>query len=316
MTMGNIRRPTLDDSAELLAMVHACDIAAVGEPDFTPDEVRDALTGPNTDMTRDCWVALDTDGAIVGWAFPHNTNRGDHDFVEVFVWPGRGEATIRPLLELLLVRAAERGAEFGHRNYKLRAGAIPTEKPWIEALTEAGFTFLKQHARMTMALTGHPHTAPEPPAGITIRAIDPDDETELRRFQATIAEAFEDTDHHATDFETWQARIAGESSVSYDEWFVAFVDGEWAGVLQSSDNSIADGQGWVRALAVLRAYRKRGVGEALLRRAFATYAGKGRTEVGLGVDMANPTSAVRLYLAVGMHPKYEADIYEREIVTA
>jgi hypothetical protein len=29
--------------------------------------------------------------------------------------------------------------------------------------------------------------------------------------------------------------------------------------------------------------------------------------------MANPTAAARLYRAVGMHPKYEANIYERRV---
>ena len=55
------------------------------------------------------------------------------------------------------------------------------------------------------------------------------------------------------------------------------------------------------------------IGEALLRRAFAAYAAKGRTKAGLGVDMANPTRAARLYLAVGMKPLYEANIYQKTI---
>jgi hypothetical protein len=55
------------------------------------------------------------------------------------------------------------------------------------------------------------------------------------------------------------------------------------------------------------------VGAALLHRAFAAYAAKGRTTAGLGVDLANPTQAARLYRAVGMHPLYEADIYQRTV---
>ncbi|MFI7597148.1 GNAT family N-acetyltransferase [Actinoplanes sp. NPDC049681] len=94
---------------------------------------------------------------------------------------------------------------------------------------------------------------------------------------------------------------------------MGLADGAWAGVLQSSDSNAGDRSGWVRALAVLRAYRRRGVGEALLRRAFAAYAGKRRTAAGLGVDLANPTRAARLYRAVGMHPLYEANIYQRVI---
>ncbi len=310
-----VRRPSLDDVPEILALAHASDIASVGEPDFTVDDVRDALTGPNTDPERDCWVALDEAGAIVGWAYPGNADRGARDFLEVYVWPERGVPAQRPLLDLLLRRAAERAVEFGHRAYEVRAGAIPSEEPWIAALTGAGFAFVKQHARMTMSLAGVAPVAPAPAAGVTVRPVHPSDDAEMSRFHATVQEAFRDTDHHATDYATWRAQIAAESSVSYDEWFVAFADGEWAGVLQSSDSSAADGEGWVRSLAVLATYRKKGVGEALLRRAFATYAAKGRSRAGLGVDMANPTRAARLYHRVGMQPKYQADIYQRTLLT-
>jgi ribosomal protein S18 acetylase RimI-like enzyme len=307
------RRPTLADVPEILALVHASDIAAIGAPDFTTEEVREMLTAPRTDMERDCWLAVDAAGAIVGWAYPHNASGRDRDFIEVYVWPERGVPALRPLLALLLARVAERGREFGHEPYTVRAGAVPTEQPWIAALTEAGFAFLKRHARMTMSLKDAPTTAPEPPAGVTVRPIRAGDETEMRRFHATIEEAFRDSDHPATDYETWVAQRANESSIAYDEWFVGEVDGEWAGVLESSDMGIEDNGGWVRALGVLRPYRRRGVGEALLRRAFAVYAAKGRTEAGLGVDLANPTRAARLYRAVGMHPLYEADIYQRTV---
>ncbi|RSM65193.1 GNAT family N-acetyltransferase [Actinoplanes sp. ATCC 53533] len=308
-----IRRPVLDDVPEILRLAHASDIAAVGEPDFTTEEVREALTAPHTDPARDCWLALDAAGEIVGWAYPSNASAGDRDFLEVYVWPERGVPALRPLLALLLARATERGREFGHDPYTVRAGAIPTEQPWISALTDAGFAFLKQHARMTMPLTAAQVTVPEPAPGVTVRPVRPDDEDELRRFHATIAEAFRDSDHPATDYETWRKRLADESSISWDEWFVGEVDGQWAGVLQSSDSSAADNDGWVRSLGVLRPYRRRGVGAALLHRAFAAYAAKGRTTAGLGVDLANPTQAARLYRAVGMRPLYEANIYQRTV---
>jgi mycothiol synthase len=307
------RRPTLDDIPEILKLAHASDVAAVGEPDFTAEEVREALTGPNTDMARDCWLALDENGAIVGWAYPHNANGGARDFLEVYAWPERGVPALRPLLERLLARAGERARIFGHDPYTVRAGAIPTEQPWIDALTGAGFTFLKQHARMTMSLEGVSGIPPESPAGVTVRPVRSSDDAEMRRFHAIIEEAFRDSDHPATDYSTWRAQVAAEASTSFDEWLVAEVDGQIVGVLQSSDGGADAGEGWVRNLAVLRPYRRRGVGAALLRRAFATYAARGRTRAGLGVDLANPTRAARLYHAVGMRPQYQANIYQRTV---
>jgi mycothiol synthase len=321
------RRPTLDDVPEILRLAHASDLAAVGEPDFTVEDVREALTAPHTDLDRDCWLAVDAADEIVGWAYPSNPTAGDREFIEVYVWPERGVPALRPLLALMLARVTERGRELGHDPYTVRAGAIPNEQPWISALTDAGFAFLKQHARMTMSLAGVV-TAPEPAPGVAVRPVRPDDEDELCRFHATIEEAFRDSDHPATDYPTWRKQLESESSIAWDEWFVGEVDGEWAGVLQSSgqsrvaagwsdgqsaDSSAEDNGGWVRALAVLRPYRRRGVGAALLHRAFVTYAAKGRTTAGLGVDLANPTQAARLYRAVGMRPLYEANIYQRTV---
>jgi ribosomal protein S18 acetylase RimI-like enzyme len=301
--------------SELLALVHASDIAAAGQPDFTADEVREMLTMPHTDLSRDSWLALDPAGRIVGWTFPHNSTGGPRDFAEVYVWPGDGLPAMRPLLGLIMNRMAERAAELGHDPYEVRAGAIPTEEAYINALLDAGFVFIRQHARMQMSLAGMSPTAPPAPDGVLVRPVRGDDESDMRAFHAVIQEAFLDTDHNSTDYDTWRRQVDGESTLSFDEWFAAEVDGRVVGALQSSDSGVDDNEGWVKRLAVLRAYRKRGIGEALLRRAFAVYAGKGRATAGLGVDLANPTRAARLYHAVGMTPLYQANIY-RTYVTA
>ncbi|HEU4349535.1 MAG TPA: GNAT family N-acetyltransferase [Actinoplanes sp.] len=311
-----LRRPTLDDVPELLKLVHASDIAAVGRPDCTAAEVREQLTAPNTDMATDCWVALDAEGMIVGWAYPYNPYRRDRDVIEVYTWPERGMPAMRPLLDLLLGRAAVRGARFGHDPYQVRAGAIPAERAWIDTLTGAGFRFVKMYARMTVSLAGTPPAEPDPPPGITVRPVRHADEDEMRRFHATVEEAFRDTDHPISDYPAWRDEIAAETAVAWDEWLVGEVDGAWAGVLRSSEIGADDNAGWVKELAVLRPYRRRGVGAALLRRALAGYAAKGRAEAGLGVDMANPTSAIRLYRAVGMRPLYQAAVYQRSVRTS
>ncbi|GAA4931181.1 GNAT family N-acetyltransferase [Actinoplanes utahensis] len=309
------RRPTLDDVPAILEVVHASDIAAVGKPDFTSGEVREELTAPNTDLSRDSWLALDETGRIVAWAYPYNATRGTRDMANVFFWPELGLPALRPLLKLLMARIAERGAEFGHDVYHVRAGALPGEDELIAAMTEAGFEFLKQFARMQMPLDGFSPVAPQPPAGVTVRPLRFDDEAEVRAFHAVIESAFQDSDHPAMGYEGWRAQVDGESSISADEWLVAEVDGEIAGALQSSDGSGETDEGYVKYLAVLRPYRKRGVGEALLRRAFATYAANGRPKAGLGVDLANPTDAASLYFKVGMTALYRGNVYQTTITT-
>jgi mycothiol synthase len=305
------RRPTLDDVPAILAVVHASDIAAVGAPDFSADDVAEALTGPGADPALDSWLALAGDGEVVGWGYLENPARGPRDFVEVYVHPDRGLPAQRPLLNLLLARVAERAAATGRESLTARAGAIPTERHWIDVLTGAGFAFVKRYARMRRTLAGVDPTPPPPPPGVTIRPIGRYDDADLRLMHRIIQEAFADTpDHQRIGYPDWREQIGAQPGVSWDEWFLADVDGVAAGALQSADQALDQNEGWVKMLGVLRAYRRRGVGAALLRHAFARYAAKGRTYAGLGVDLANPTEAVRLYLDVGLVPLYEADMFE------
>ena len=69
--------------------------------------------------------------------------------------------------------------------------------------------------------------------------------------------------------------------------------------------------GWVGVLAVRRPWRRRGLGEALLRESFALFAERGKRAAGLGVDAENTTGAVALYERVGMHVVRRSDTWER-----
>jgi ribosomal protein S18 acetylase RimI-like enzyme len=312
-----LRRPTLDDVDAILAVVHASDLAAIGYPDFSAEDVREVLTSPDTDPARDSWLALDPAGDVVAWAYLENPARGERDFVEVYAHPERGTPAQRPLLALALARVTERATEFGHDRMTVRAGAVPTEVRYIGLLREAGFEFVKRYARMKCSLAGVSATPPPTPEGVRIRLVRPDDEADMREFHRILDTAFRDTpDHMPQPYEAWRERIAALPSIAWDEWLVAEVDGRPAGIVQSSDQSLDENEGWVRNLAVLREHRKRGVGRALLAHAFALYAGKGRAYAGLGVDLTNPTEAYRLYTSVGMAAAYEADMFEREITPA
>ncbi|GAB2926405.1 hypothetical protein GCM10027280_12150 [Micromonospora polyrhachis] len=311
------RRPTLDDIPAILAVVHASDIASVGQPDFSPEDVREALTAPNVDPADDSWLALDPDGAVVGWAYLENPARSRRDFVEVYVHPEKGVPAQVPLLARQLARVSERAAEFGYPEMTARSGAIPTEERWIAALRAAGFAFVKRYARMRRSLAGVSTVPPSPPQDVLIRPVRPTDDADLREFHRILDTAFRDTpDYVPISYEQWREQIANLPSVAWDEWLVATVRDEPVGILQSADQALDQNEGWVKNLAVLREHRHRGVGRALLGQAFAAYAAKGRDYAGLGVDLSNPTEAARLYRSVGMAPTYEADMFERTVVAA
>ncbi|HKT00199.1 MAG TPA: GNAT family N-acetyltransferase [Rugosimonospora sp.] len=307
-----VRPTTLDDVPALLALTEASDEAYLGEADTSVEEIRETLVAKHTGS----WLVTDPTGTAVGWGSLENQAAADREHLGVYAWPGRGEPAMRPLVDLMLARVAVRAREFGHARVTVRSGVLPVEKELAAVLTAAGFGFHSRHARMRIALRGD-ETAPVPPAGVTLERVGPPDEPTLRTCFALKAEAFEDTDHREyRDFDGWLAALQARSSVPWDEWRLARVDGVPAGVLFSTNQQLEQDEGWVGALAVARGYRGRGLGRLLLRTAFAQYAAKGRTSAGLGVDMTNPTGAYGLYLSVGMTPVYEADVYQLELPAA
>ncbi|MGC4852057.1 N-acetyltransferase family protein [Micromonospora sp. DT4] len=308
------RRPTLDDVPAILAVVHAADTFAVGHPDFDAEDVEQALTAPSFDPSRDSWLALDPDDTVVAWATVDNPTGVGREFVEVYVDPERAAHLRAPLLARQLDRVAERATERGLPALTARCAVFAPERDWDRDLRAAGFTLAKRYVRMRRTLGDLPAEAAMPP-GVTVRPVRFDDEAELREFHRIHDAAFGDTpDHEPLSYERWRARIGDVTA--WDEWFVAEVDGVLAGALQSSDQALDRQEGWVKSLSVLPAYRRRGVGAALLRRAFARYADKGRQFAGLGVDLTNPTAPVSLYRSVGLRETGWTDMYERVVPAA
>lgn len=308
-----VRPPTLDDVPEILAVVHASDIVAVGEPDFTTEEVVEILAAPNHDPQRDSWVALNENGRIVGWGYVDNPARGQRDNFDVYVHPEYGRPAQARLLELVVARIAVRATEFGYPYLTARCGAIASEKSYVDLLQGAGFQFIKRYARMRRDLTPD-EPAPTVPNDVTIRLVRHDDDAEMRAFHRVLDSAFRDTpDYLPSSYEVYRERLAALPGIDWDEWFVAEVDGEVVAILQSAGQVAEQDEGWVKNLGVSKEYRGRGLGRMLLQTAFQTYSRKGRWAAGLGVDMTNPTGAYRLYESVGMSPVYESDVYERRI---
>ncbi|MGV9211252.1 GNAT family N-acetyltransferase [Micromonospora sp. RB23] len=308
------RRPTLDDVPAILAVVRAADTFAIGHPDFDAEDVEEALTAPYFDASRDSWLALDPDGAVVAWATLDNPTGVGREFVEVYVDPERGATLRAPLLARQLDRVAERAAERRLPALTVRCAVFAPERDWDRDLRAAGFTLAKRYVRMRRSLVDLP-VEPATPTGVTVRPVRSDDDAELREFHRIHDIAFGDTpDHEPLSYDRWRARIGDVTA--WDEWFVAEVDGVLAGALQSSDQALDRQEGWVKSLSVLPAYRRRGVGAALLRRAFARYADKGRQFAGLGVDLTNQTAPLSLYRSVGLRETGWTDMYERVVPAA
>ena len=115
-----------------------------------------------------------------------------------------------------------------------------------------------------------------------------------------------------SSFESWRAYNLAESEDT-SLWRIAWDGDDVAGRLHQPTLPGEDATvGWVGVLAVRRPWRRRGLGEALLREAFLAFAGRGKRTAGLGVDAENTTNAVALYERVGMHAARRSDTWERQ----
>ena len=137
-------------------------------------------------------------------------------------------------------------------------------------------------------------------------------ESEERRVYEAQMASFADTWMFARDpYESWLHWMVEEPSFDRSLWFLAEQDGDLAGIILSRAPENEPGLGWIRILGVLPEYRQRGLGQALLKHAFAEFASRGFKAVGLGVDAENPTGAVRVYERAGMHVERTNLIFEK-----
>ena len=95
-------------------------------------------------------------------------------------------------------------------------------------------------------------------------------------------------------------------------WFVARKDDELVGYAICEPSIAGDAtRAYVAGFGVRAAYRKRGIGLALLHHAFRILKERGRTAVELDMDSENLTGASRVYERAGMVPTRQMILYEK-----
>jgi ribosomal protein S18 acetylase RimI-like enzyme len=162
---------------------------------------------------------------------------------------------------------------------------------------------------MAIDLGDEPPPAPEWPAGIRGSSFSLAD---AEAVHAAVEESFaEEWTFRPEPFEAFRRRRLESESFDASLWFVA-KDGDEVAAAIICDWKRNDA-GWIAAVAVRPAWRRRGLGLALLRAAFREFHSRGERRCALGVDAQNPTGATRLYERAGMRPLWQADVFEKEL---
>lgn len=306
------RRPTADDAAIIHGLVGACDLAVIGVVDSTLDDIADELVEPGFDLDTDGWLAFDADGLLVGWAWACRKGDSDNVDVDVIVRPG-SEGVEDGLWEAVLGRAAEIARELGHDGATLDIGIYRADEAKQAVAKARGFEPGTSFHRMRIDHDAPVSTLVEPVQGLTLHSGDADEV--LRQAHRVHQEGF--ADHFGfvkVGFDEWLERRQAASTTDWSQLTVARIDGEPAAMLQGTNAFVPDlGCGYVATLAVLPAYRGRGLGRFLLRTAFAADAARGRKGTILHVDSNNTTPALGLYLSAGMRPIMVIDVWRARI---
>jgi ribosomal protein S18 acetylase RimI-like enzyme len=171
---------------------------------------------------------------------------------------------------------------------------------------------------MLIEMDEAPHE-PVSPEVILIRTtanVDKDIKTicrvDIKAFKDHFGYIEQSFDDELAMFENWLKN--DESLNDPSLWFLAMDGEETVGYALCAvwDHENRD-FGHVSGLGVLRPYRRRGIGLALLRHAFSEYYQRGKRGVSLGVDAENLAGVLNLYKKARMHVHRQFDLYEKEL---
>ena len=302
------RPATADDLADVATLVIATDVAEFGAPDWSEEDQADDWANPKLDLGKDTLLVHDGAGRLVGYAYVWPRSPGTDFDSDTLVHPDVTEPGVEEHLLAFTERRAREQVDPAATRARIVAVTHAPNTARAARFRAAGFTPMRQFFRMTADISAEP-VDPATPPGVTVRPAGVDDVPALH---AVLTEAFRDHFRSVPQtLEEWSARHPRrEADVA--PWLLAEADGVVAGALVS--NASVPGLGWVQAVGVLPSARSRGVGLALLTRAFADFAAAGRRTVSLGVDAENGTGALRLYEKAGMHVERAFDFYEKSLV--
>jgi len=290
-----IRPPADGDAQAVLAVICARDVADLGAPDFTLEDLEADWARPGLALEHDARITV-ADGAVRGYAILL-----DDDAV-VVVHPeaeGQGNGTV--LRKWAEARAAERGTSV------LRQFAYGSNDGARRHLSDAGYEPAQHYVRLRADLADVPPAPDSPP----LRMFESGDETAVHRL---IQDAFAEIDgHQPLTIETWRAKGLAKTGHDPSLWLL-LDDGEGLAGAALGERW-EDGAGYVAELAVAKRARGRGYGRTLLLGVLDAFRRAGLHAAELSVHGRN-RGALALYESAGMGPIWEAERWEKVLGSA
>lgn len=314
-----LRPFTLDDAQACVDLFNACSQHLYGCDDSELNELMTEWTSPGLDVNQMIRVVEDQESQVIGyidvwditsphvvkwiWGVLHPNHWDEGLYARMLDW-AEGLACERIFL-------APEGARV-----IMKQGTPSKDLQRKKALEQHGFTLSRYFYRMQIELGKAPQK-PELPEGLRIVPIDM--ESEFRKAILAMDEAFQDHWGHVAQpaeelLAQWKHFIENEKDFDPSLWFLAKEGDQIAGICRCSGKTVEDpDMGWVNQLCVLKPWRRRGLGMALLLTAFNAFYKRGKARAALAVDASSLTKATQLYEKAGMHVTRQYNTYEKEL---
>jgi mycothiol synthase len=312
----------LEDVEPAIKLFNAWSQSVLQRDEFIdPNDIRTEWVSPGFNPAEDIRLVFAPDGKMVGYVEVWTTAKPPvHPWIWVRVHPEYDDLGIGTwLLQWAEQRALQALPNIpADLRFAPHVGTYRQAEQLKKLIEELGYGHIRSSYRMLIEME---EPAPQPvwSEGITLRTYNP--QTDAEAVYRAFVESFHDHFGFVEEpFEQGFKRFRHFQLESEDFdptlLFLAIdgLSGEIAGFNISQAHVYDDSEvGWVSILGVRRAWRKRGLGFALLRHSFNEFYRRGKRKVGLGVDAQNLTGALRLYENAGMHVHYVFDIYEKEL---
>jgi len=312
-----IRPLTLDDAAEVTALIRRFETFWEA-PLATPvEQVREELTAPHLDIeteTRGYWLEDEMVAYGLIWHRPSGV-RLERAYTQGLVDPAyRGQGIGRHLLAWEIKRATEK---LEGSDPSLPCFIRADEWDWIEdarrLYRRLGMIPVRYFKEMLRPLDGNVDV--DTPDGISIVPFDRSyDEGTRIAWNESFADHWGST---PLDAATYQHRIEGEGNLASAS-FLALAGNEVVGLCLNGnypedEEVIGRREGWVEVLGVGRKWRGQGIASALLKTSFNAFEEANMTHAAIGVDAENPTGAFGLYESLGFEVAQGTITFEIEL---
>ncbi len=314
-----LRPFTLDDAETVVDLFNTHAKYLIGKADTALDEMIVEWTTPGFNLEEAARVVEAQDGEIIGYIDVWDVSKPH--VIKYAIGVLHPEAWDERVFHDMLAWAEDYARSRIHlapeNTRVVISQGIESQDTLHKAALEAyGYDLVRHFYRMVIDMDPS-LPAPVVPEGITIAPIRLEDELQdaIIATEQGFADHWGHVEHTLEEsLKQWEHSIKTNEDFDPSLWYLAKDGDQIAGICRCSSKVTEDpGMGWVNQLCVLKPWRRRGLGLALLHTAFNEFRQRGKQRVGLGVDASSLTNATRLYEKAGMHVVRQYDTYHFEL---